>query len=169
LAQEPRLLTFERPFERPSLGVGPNPYLLVIENGRENEVASLVIIQAFQSLQHSLLGAPTTPGAALSPDKEYGVDVVQVGETEIAEHNSKYPSMSLPSTALYGIGYKIKYRVRDKANDRRLLMELKPLLNHRGKGSAWREYKRAYSGEYFGNRVLGRISEQFAALPKDSR
>lgn len=163
-AAQSRTVTTEQRFERPSVGVGPNPHLLVIENGQEDDVTSLVVIQALQSLQHSLVDGPAAVGATLTPNKEYTVDIVPLTESEIAEHNQEYPNLALPTSAVYGISYKLKYSVRDKPPDRKLLLQLRPVLNHRGTGSKWREYKREYSSEFFGDRVLRRVTAAFAAL-----
>jgi hypothetical protein len=138
--------------------------VLIFRAGQEGDAASRAIVTALQRLQHSLVDAPKVLGKPLAPGRDYAVEIARLSDSDIHTHNESYPTIRVPTTAIYGISYKVRYEIHKEEKNRRLLVLLTPTLYHRGTASKWREYRQDYSGEYFATRVVRAINEQFADM-----
>jgi hypothetical protein len=162
---QPKRIEIVQPFDYPALGVGPQlREVLIVRPGEEDDVASRAIVTGLQHLQHSLVDAPKLLAKPLAPGRDYAVETARLSDADIRAHNDSYPTTRLPTTAIYGVSYKIRYEIHKDEKNRRLLVLLTPTLYHRGTASKWREYREDYSGEFFATRVVRAITEQFTDL-----
>jgi hypothetical protein len=164
---------FPQPFTYDAKGIGGTPVegVILLAQGTEVQVASRVLVQTLQELQHGFVRRQEDLQNPLTPNKEYSTDIVPLGN-ELDQYNSNpdHSKMPLAKDVLYGISYKVRYQINDEARNRNFLIELTPILHKKGAGGKWREYSKSYSSKFFADRVLTLLERNFknSSIPKQN-
>jgi hypothetical protein len=148
-----------KPFTYESRGVGSNPVdtILRLKPGTERSLVSWAVLDALQRMDFSVGGRS---GEQLQPDKSYTTDIVTLGDDWVASHDRASPNLQLWKEVVYGLQYKIRYRIDSNPRDRRLVCEVIPVLYQRGAATTrWHQYSREYSGRFFAERLLSQVEQ----------
>lgn len=160
-------VTFKQPFSLQEKGIGANPIegQLVLNAQDEEPVVSRMLLETIQGFHLSVLDRDQNAAEPLLPKHEYKTDIAPIRDESIRSYNaSNSGSLALDPTLEYGWQYTLSYEIHVE-RDRYFFIEMKPKLYFKGAASStWREYKRDYSGDFFGAILSDALKDKFKTL-----
>jgi hypothetical protein len=165
-------VTFKQPFSLQEKGIGANPIegQLVLNAQDEEPVVSRALLETIQGFHLSVLDRAQNAAEPLLPKHEYKTDIAPITDESIRSYNaSNSGSLALDPTLEYGWQYILNYEIHVE-RDRYFFIEMKPKLYFKGAASStWREYKRDYSGDFFGAMLSDALKGKFKAMAESKR
>lgn len=169
-AQHQKRYTYKEPFSLTEKGIGSNPIegQLVLNAEDEEPFISRVLLQTIQGFHMSVADRPANALEPMLPKREYKTDIAPLSEDNLRSYNAANgATLSLDSTLEYGWQYALSYEIHTE-RDRYFFIEIKPKLYFKGAASsAWREYKRDYSGDFFAALLNDALKNNFKALARE--
>jgi hypothetical protein len=166
-SQHAKHYTYKEPFSLTEKGIGSNPIdqQLVLNAEDEEPFVSRVLLQTIQGFHLSVADRPANAVEPLVPKREYKTDIAPLSEDNLRNYNAaNNGTLLLDPTLEYGWQYALSYEIHID-RDRYFFIEMKPKLYFKGAASsAWREYKRDYSGDFFAALLSDALKNNFKAL-----
>lgn len=171
-AQRSQGFTYKEPFSLTEKGIGSNPIegQLVLNAEDEEAAVSRVLLQTIQGFHLSVVERATDTAEPLLPKHEYKTDVAPLSEDNLRSYNAANNGiLSLDPTLEYAWQNVFHYEIHIE-RDRYFFIVNNPKLYFKGAASsAWREYKRNYSGDFFAALLNDALKNNFKALAQEKR